>query len=60
MPCSKIGYATKHEAKAAKRSCQSAAGDGYPWRRESRIYRCGCGSWHLTSMPHGRYDGGTA
>ena len=48
--CNKIGYATKHKAKAAKRMCQQAAERGCYWRDESRIYRCHCGSWHLTSL----------
>lgn len=59
--CSKVGYASKHEAKAAKRSCQQAAASGASKRRESRIYRCGdCGAWHLTSVPHRNYDSAEA
>jgi len=54
--CRKIGYATKHEAKAAKKVCLQAKDNGTAWRNESRIYRCRCGSYHLTSKPHARYD----
>lgn len=50
--CSKLRYATKAEAKAAKRDCQRAHDHGASWRRENRIYRCPlCRSWHLTSTP---------
>lgn len=57
--CSKYSYATKHEAKAAKKLCQQAAEAGAHWRQENRIYRCErCGSWHLTSTPHDQYEGG--
>lgn len=53
MRCQKVSYATKFEAKAAKRHCQQAAAEGYVWREEKRIYRCprGCG-WHLSSSEH--------
>jgi hypothetical protein len=55
--CEKVGYATKHEAKAAKRDCQRTAAQGVTWRNESRIYRCpACASWHLTSTPHYAFD----
>jgi len=53
--CPKIGYATKREAKAALRACKAVAAAGYEHRREDHIYRCGCGSWHLTSLPHPDY-----
>lgn len=57
--CTKVGYVTKHEAKAAKRECQRFREMGTSWRRESRIYRCdrpGCNQYHLTSQPHPEYD----
>lgn len=55
IACAKIGYATKAEAKTAKRSCQRSAEGGVAWRTESRVYRCACGSYHLTSSPHPDY-----
>lgn len=55
MPCRKTGYLTKHEAKQAKRACQKAHADGATWRTEKRLYRCGCGLWHLTSDEHFDY-----
>lgn len=55
--CHKIAYATKHEARAAKRSCLTELQHGNSRRHERRLYRCPhCGSWHLTSEPHYEYD----
>ena len=58
--CSKLSYATKREAKAALQTCKAMAAAGATGRREDHIYRCGCGSWHLTSHPNYDYIGAGA
>jgi hypothetical protein len=61
--CTKVGYLSKHEAKAALRQAQR---NGNAWRHEWRVYRCNgddglipCGraTWHLTSTPHPDWGG---
>lgn len=53
--CNKVAYASKGEAKAAKRDCQRAALRGNRRRQERRIYRCSAGVWHLASSDHDRW-----
>ena len=53
--CAKVAYASKGEAKAAKRRCQRAAAAGQLRRQERRIYRCQAGVWHLASSDHDRW-----
>jgi hypothetical protein len=49
--CVKSKFRDKPRAEAALALAIAAREAGDEKRRECRVYRCRCGSWHLTSDP---------
>lgn len=48
LTCKKRTYRTELDAKIALASTQRAKSSE---RSENRVYRCGCGKYHLSSQP---------